>query len=144
MSHKYADIIIDISHEAIDRTFQYKIPETLAAEIGIGTKVSIPFGRGNHLRTGYVISFSDKPKFHEEKLKDIDSICENGVAIEGELIELAAYMKEQYGSTMINALKTVMPIKEKVLYCLTGRYVRNDVRSIKRRMRRRNSGCCRN
>ncbi len=114
MSHKYADIIIDISHEAIDRTFQYKIPETLAAEIGIGTKVSIPFGRGNHLRTGYVISFSDKPKFHEEKLKDIDSICENGVAIEGELIELAAYMKEQYGSTMINALKTVMPIKEKV------------------------------
>ena len=114
MSHKYADIIIDISHEAIDRTFQYKIPETLAAEIGIGTKVSIPFGRGNHLRTGYVISFSDKPKFNEEKLKDIDSICENGVAIEGELIELAAYMKEQYGSTMINALKTVMPIKEKV------------------------------
>ncbi len=114
MSHKYADIIIDISHEAIDRTFQYKIPETLAAEIGIGTKVSIPFGRGSHLRTGYVISFSDKPKFDEDKLKDIDSICENGVAIEGELIELAAYMKEQYGSTMINALKTVMPIKEKV------------------------------
>ena len=114
MSHKYADIIIDISHEAIDRTFQYKIPERLAAEIGIGTKVSIPFGRGNHLRTGYVISFSDKPQFDESKLKTIDSVCENGVAIEGELIELAAYMKEQYGSTMINALKTVMPIKEKV------------------------------
>ena len=114
MSHKYADIIIDISHEAIDRTFQYKIPVELAAEIGIGTKVSIPFGRGNHLRTGYVISFSDKPQFDEDKLKDIDSICENGVAIERELIELAAYMKEQYGSTMINALKTVMPIKEKV------------------------------
>ncbi len=114
MSHKYADIIIDISHEAIDRTFQYKIPERLAAEIGIGTKVSIPFGRGNHLRTGYVISFSDKPQFDESKLKTIDSVCENGVAIEGELIELAAYMKEQYGSTMISALKTVMPIKEKV------------------------------
>lgn len=114
MSHKYADIIIDISHEAIDRTFQYKIPETLAAEIGIGTKVSIPFGRGNHLRTGYVISFSDTPQYDENKLKQIDGICENGIAIERELIGLAAYMKEQYGSTMINALKTVMPIKEKV------------------------------
>lgn len=114
MFHKYADIIIDISHEAIDRTFQYRIPEALAAEIGIGTKVSIPFGRGNHLRTGYVISFSDKAQFDEDKLKAIDSVCENGVAIEKEMIELAAYMKEQYGSTMINALKTVMPIKEKV------------------------------
>ena len=114
MSHKYADIIIDISHEAIDRTFQYKIPETLAAEIGIGTKVSIPFGRGNHLRTGYVISFSDTPQYDESKLKQVDGICENGIAIERELIGLAAYMKEQYGSTMINALKTVMPIKEKV------------------------------
>ena len=114
MSHKYADIIIDISHEAIDRTFQYKIPETLAAEIGIGTKVSIPFGRGNHLRTGYVISFSDTPQFDESKLKQVHGICENGIAIERELIGLAAYMKEQYGSTMINALKTVMPIKEKV------------------------------
>ena len=29
MSQKYADIIIDISHEAIDRTFQYKIPEDI-------------------------------------------------------------------------------------------------------------------
>ncbi len=114
MLHKYADIIIDISHEAIDRTFQYIVPEMLAGQIGIGTKVSIPFGRGNHLRTGYVISFSQEPHFEESKLKEIDSVCENGVAIERELIELAAYMKEQYGSTMINALKTVMPIKEKV------------------------------
>ena len=29
MSQKYADIIIDISHEAIDRTFQYIIPDEL-------------------------------------------------------------------------------------------------------------------
>lgn len=114
MSQKYADIIIDISHEAIDRTFQYTVPERLAAQIGVGTKVSIPFGRGNHLRTGYVISFSDKPQFDVKRLKSIECVCENGVTIEGELIELAAYMKEQYGSTMIQALKTVMPIKEKI------------------------------
>lgn len=114
MSVKYADIIIDISHEAIDRTFQYKIPDILMERMRIGTQVSIPFGRGNHLRKGYVVGITDAPNYDPDKMKEISQINESGVAIESSLIELAAYIKEQYGSTMINALKTVMPIKEKV------------------------------
>ncbi len=114
MSAKYADIIIDISHEAIDRTFQYRIPDELAEQIRIGTQVSIPFGRGNHLRTGYVVSVSDKASFTEDGLKTIESVNQEGIPIESSLIELAAFIKDRYGSTMINALKTVMPIKEKV------------------------------
>lgn len=114
MLPEYADIIIDISHEAIDRTFQYRIPDRLKSQIRIGTQVSIPFGRGNHVRSGYVVSFSDTPVFDVNKIKEIADIKEGGVAIESSLIELAAFIKERYGSTMINALKTVMPIKEKV------------------------------
>lgn len=114
MSPKYADIIIDISHEAIDRTFQYRVPESLIGQIGIGSEVSIPFGRGNHLRSGYVVSFSDTPAFDEDKMKEIAGTKEGSVPIEGSLIALAAFIKERYGSTMINALKTVMPIKERV------------------------------
>lgn len=114
MSPKYADIIIDISHEAIDRTFQYKVPERLIEEIRIGTVVSIPFGRGNHLRSGYVVSFSEEAFLDETKIKEIAEVKTGSVPIESSLIELAAYIKERYGSTMINALKTVMPIKEKV------------------------------
>lgn len=114
MSPKYADIIIDISHEAIDRTFQYKVPERLLGQIRIGTQVSIPFGRGNHLRSGYVVSFSDIAAFDKEKIKEIADVQKEAVPVESSLIELAAYIRERYGSTMINALKTVMPIKEKI------------------------------
>lgn len=114
MSPKYADIIIDISHEAIDRTFQYRVPEGLTGKIGIGDEVSIPFGRGNHLRSGYVVSFSEIPAFDEDKMKEIAGMKEGSVPIESSLIALAAFIKERYGSTMINALKTVMPIKQKV------------------------------
>lgn len=114
MSQKYADIIIDISHEAIDRTFQYKIPENLEESIRIGTQVSIPFGKGNHVRKGYVVAITDTPVYEVDKLKEIQCVNESSVPIESSLIELAAFMKEHYGSTMINALKTVMPIKEKV------------------------------
>ena len=33
----YADIIIDISHEKLDRSFQYIVPEELESEIRVGT-----------------------------------------------------------------------------------------------------------
>ncbi len=114
MLPRFADIIIDISHEAIDRTFQYKIPEELQRRIRIGMQVSIPFGRGNTLRTGYVVAFSNTPEFEEDKIKEIFEIRNSAVEIEGSLMELAAFIKERYGSTTIQALKTVMPIKEKV------------------------------
>lgn len=114
MSQKYANIIIDISHEAIDRAFQYKIPDELIDCIEIGTKAQVPFGNGNKLRQGYVIGITDTPSYDEDKIKYIDSVDEKGLQIEGKLIRLAAWMHETYGSTMINALKTVMPVKQSV------------------------------
>lgn len=114
MSAKYVDIIIDISHEAIDRAFQYELPVSLRDRIAVGMQVRIPFGRGNHLRTGYVIAISDVPQYDVDKIKSVHSIVEKQVPMEGQLIQLAAWMKDTYGSTMYQALKTVMPVKEAV------------------------------
>ena len=114
MSQKYADIIIDISHEAVDRTFQYIIPEELLDSIEVGMQVSVPFGNGSRKRKGYVINITDKPSYDVNKLKAIDSIPTKSLAVEGKLIKLAAWIREKYGSTMINSLKTVMPVKEQV------------------------------
>lgn len=108
----YADVIIDISHEAIDRTFQYAIPDDIAGRIQIGSQVNIPFGKGNNLRKGYVIGISDSTEYDESRIKSIDSLCEDGVAAPGRLLALAAWIKENYGSTMINAIQTVMPVKK--------------------------------
>ena len=110
----YADVIIDISHEAIDRTFQYAIPDDIAGRIQIGSQVNIPFGKGNNLRKGYVIGISDSTEYDESRIKSIDSLCEDGVAAPGRLLALAAWIKENYGSTMINAIQTVMPVKKTV------------------------------
>ena len=43
---RYADIIIDISHEALDRVFQYRVPLSLWKEVRPGSRVFVPFGRG--------------------------------------------------------------------------------------------------
>ena len=77
-------------------------------------QVEIPFGRGNHMRTGYVIGISDEPNYNVDRIKPVHRIIENQIPVEGQLIRLAAWMKETYGSTMYQALKTVMPVKETV------------------------------
>ncbi|MGN0152038.1 MAG: primosomal protein N' [Wujia sp.] len=114
MSQKYADIIIDISHEAIDRTFQYMIPDDMIDVIEVGMQVAVPFGQANRIRTGYVIGITEKPSFDVSKMKCISSIPDKSLQLEGKLIRLAAWMRETYGSTMIHALKTVMPVREKI------------------------------
>ncbi len=110
----YADVIIDISHEKVDRPFQYLIPAALQEKLTVGMGVFVPFGKGNTLRKGYVIGISDKPSYDESKIKAIDSLCEKGEDVNEKLLTLAAWMKQTYGSTMITALKTVLPVKQKV------------------------------
>ena len=43
----YAGVIVDISHEKLDKIFQYSVPEDIASVISIGNKVNIPFGAGH-------------------------------------------------------------------------------------------------
>lgn len=109
---RYANIIIDISHEKVDRAFQYKIPKELDGKIETGMCVQIPFGAGNRLRNGYVIEVTDKAEFPDEKQKMVAGIVTSGMPVEADAIKLAAWMKENYGSTMIAALKTVLPVKQ--------------------------------
>ena len=110
----YADIIIDISSDKLDRSFQYRVPERLEQEIKVGMVVSIPFGNASQPRKGYVTGLSREPKIDAEKIKDICEISSGEETTESRLIALAAWMRENYGSTMIQALKTVLPIQEKI------------------------------
>lgn len=111
---KYAKIIVDISHESVDRPFTYRIPETLTERIAIGTCVRIPFGRGNKLIKGYVVSLSGQADISDEKIKEIESVLISQDDCEGRMMQLAAWIKEHYGSTMIQALKIVLPVKKTV------------------------------
>lgn len=110
----YANIIIDISHEKLDRTFQYRIPEKLLDQIHPGTPVEIPFGRSNRKIRGYVVEVTEEPEFAPERIKPVSHVIREGIPIEGQLIALAAWMRENFGGTMNQALKTVLPVKQKM------------------------------
>lgn len=108
----YAKVIVDITHEKLDKVFEYRIPSELESVLKVGVEVIVPFGLGNRETNGYVIGISETCQYESEKIKPILQLAEKRMAIEGNLVALAAWMKEHYGGTMIQALKTVLPIKK--------------------------------
>ena len=111
---EFVNVIVDISHEKLDRIFQYRIPEELQGKISTGMQVQVPFGMGNRTIKGYVTGVTDVPDYPVEKIKPVTGLVDGAVPAESELIALAAWMKEFYGSTMNQALKTVLPVKQEV------------------------------
>ena len=106
----YANVIVDISLDKLDKTFQYRIPEGIQDLIQPGVQVDIPFG--SRTLTGYVIEVTDDAEFDVAKTKELIGVHKGSVPIESQLIALAGWMRKNYGSTMNQALKTVLPIKK--------------------------------
>lgn len=114
MEGRFAKVIINISHESVDRPFTYIVPEHLKGILEPGMQVNVPFGQGNTVRKGIVIELCDSSQIEDFKLKEIIDFSDKDLALSDTRIALARWIKNNYGSTMINALKTVLPIKTKV------------------------------
>lgn len=110
----FADIIVNISHENLDKTFQYKVPSALEGTISVGDYVEIPFGKGDRIINGYILNLTEEAVYDPAKQKEIRAIIKEGDPVESKLLKLADWMHRTYGSTMITALKTVLPVKKKV------------------------------
>ena len=114
MGELYADVIVDISHEKLDRPFQYRVPERLHGKLDTGMCVMVSFGNGNKTLKGYVVGMGEECKFDPSKTKDILQVVTGDVGVENKMIALAAWIRRNYGSTMIQALKTVLPARHSV------------------------------
>ena len=110
---RYAEVIIDIAYNKLDRPFTYKVPDRMQKTLQTGSLVLVPFGKGNVMRKGYVIALKDECELPPDKVKEIAEmpVGDSGYSEDPDgaaAIALAAWMKRQYGSTMASALKTVL------------------------------------
>ncbi len=108
----YAEIIIDITNEALDRAYTYHIPESM--DLHVGDRVTIPFGASNAEKTGYVVSLRETFDYDPSKVKDIVAVIPDAISVQEQLIHLAAWMSTEYGTTMNQCLKTVLPVRRTV------------------------------
>ncbi|MBP5159104.1 MAG: primosomal protein N' [Lachnospiraceae bacterium] len=111
---RYADVIVDISQGKLDRTFQYRVPDELEGRVAVGSSVTVPFGKGARTIKGFVLSFSVEAKVDESRIKDVLGVNDKDLRIEDKMIALACFIRESFGGTLNEALKTVMPVKKAV------------------------------
>ena len=131
----YAEVVVGISIDKLDRTFCYRIPESFGnPDALIGTEVIVPFGRGNRETKAVVVEVKEDTDIDKSLLKDILRKSETGVQIEGKLIKLAYWLKSNYGGTVNEALRSVLQaprkierIKERTVSLLKGREEAEDI-----------------
>ena len=113
-NNKYADVVIDITNENVDRPFTYAVPESLRDSARPGMPVLVPFGNGGRTKTGYIIALKEETELDPARVKEILGPAGGAVTAEATLIELAVWMHSHYGCMLNQALRTVMPVRNRV------------------------------
>ncbi|WP_250278746.1 primosomal protein N' [[Clostridium] colinum] len=106
---KYAEIILDITNEKLDKIFHYAIPENMQQNICIGMRVFVPFGKANRIREGYVIGFTDIIDIDEKYIKNIYSLPDEYTIFNKNMIEVAKFMADKYYCSLSECLQCIMP-----------------------------------
>ena len=104
----FAKVIVDIAHAAVDRAFTYRVPEGL--DVRPGHHVLLPFGQGDHVKEGFVLSVSEESDLEEGvTVKDILSCVEPYTVLLPSQIALAEWMQEAYHCLLVDALRLMIP-----------------------------------
>ena len=102
---KYANVIVDLSADALDRLFSYEIPDDM--DIQPGYQVAVPFG--NRRIEGFVASVSDHCDLPADKVKSIISAVQSYPVVLPELMDLAHWMHEKYLCNLVDAMRLMIP-----------------------------------
>ena len=101
----YAEIIVDIASEQVDRVFTYAVPDTL--EVRPGMRVRVPFGPRE--KEGFVIRLKEQADYDERKIKPILSALEPYPALLPELMDLAWEIRARCHCPLCEALRLMLP-----------------------------------
>lgn len=104
---KTAQIIVDIPLMQTDRPYTYKVPVAFQEALEIGSRVHVPFGKGNRLLQGFVIGFSNDLKTSD--LKEIHSLLDIEPVLNKEQLELADTLRRTVFSYKVTLLKAMIP-----------------------------------
>ena len=102
-----AKIVVAAAVYAIDKPYDYRIPESLIGRIRPGMRVTVPFGKGNRRTEGLVLFLEDSPA--EKQLKTIEAVLDEEPVLDQNMLYLAAFLRERYFCTFFDAARAMLP-----------------------------------
>ena len=102
-----AGVAVDKATLDFDRIFSYIVPDRFEDEIQKGSIVLVPFGKGNKLRIGIVLTVEETENV--SRLKELVDVKNEDSVITEYSFSLIKHLKETTFCTWYEAVKTVIP-----------------------------------
>ena len=114
------DVIVSNTSKAVDKAFSYAVPEELEDRMAIGTRIIVPFARGNREIEGFCIGIDRKKS--KKGLKSVARFADERPAFGKKLLETIEYMHERYLCSYYELINAVVPTgaKERVVKYVCG------------------------
>ena len=104
MNGLIAKVAVDGTFFSFDTDYSYLVPTELAASAQTGCFVKVPFGKGNTLRKGVIVSLETGDI---SNLKSISAVKEK--VLSDEMVSLALWLKDRCFCTTYDCLKQMLP-----------------------------------
>ena len=104
----YVDVLVEIKNKHVDKTFTYKVPKPLEADVEVGKRVVVPFGKMT--LEGYILNRKDQSDI---ETKEILEVIDEEPVLNVEMMTLGTFVQEKtlaslsacYGAMLPKALK---------------------------------------
>ncbi|MGE4548574.1 MAG: primosomal protein N' [Intestinibacillus sp.] len=108
MRESIGAVAVDAATYAIDKLYDYLIPGELAAQAKVGCRVLVPFGKGNVRSEGILLALREEAG-QPDRLKPISEVLDDEPVLDGEMIRLAAHMRERLYCTFFDCVRAMLP-----------------------------------
>ena len=119
MKSLVATVAVDNTFFSFDTDYSYRVPDEFCKFAQIGSKVTVPFGRGDKARDGIIVNLFEDSSVG---LKEIKTVEEK--VLTDEMVKLALWLKERCFCTTYDCLKQMLPRKYGILKSKSERMVR--------------------
>lgn len=100
---------VSASRPSFDKLYEYTLPSELEKSVSLGTRVLIPFGKGNRRCIGVVLGIYET-KSRDPRLKPALKLMDEEPLVNREAIELIFWLKENTFCTYYEAYRTIVPL----------------------------------
>ena len=107
MPRRVAKIAVSAATFSIDKPYDYLVPENLAEQLQVGTRVEVPFGKGNRSTEGVVLAVQEESTL--SSLKSIHRVLDRENVIGEAQVRLALFMRERFFCTVYEAIRAMLP-----------------------------------
>ena len=122
-----AKIAVEAATYAIDKPYSYLVPADM--DVSVGCRVLAPFGRGNRISEGVVLSLEQGVP--SGPLKALRLNLDDAPLISQREIKMALWMRQRYFCTFYDAIRTILPAavwyRHQVIWQLTEQRLPEDL-----------------